>query len=191
MHNRIKVYPCQAELWSYPTLNCLTIQWGLSSYYPELSKTTDSTIFLFERLMLLPDIQHSTEVLTLTRHPQRFITHTSYFHTSSCTFFPVLRQRPFHSTFTKTQDYKSFFSNWTYSGFEQQSCCNQWYSRQSFCFCVISCHMHRFVCTHLLFCLLPGLSDSSAALTAAHCACMAMLVQELCYEVPQSQPSLL
>lgn len=58
-----------------------------ASYYPQLSETTDSSIFLFERLMLLPDIQHSTEVLTLTRHLKCFITHTSYFHTSSFIFF--------------------------------------------------------------------------------------------------------
>lgn len=102
MHNRIGVYPCQAELWRRAILNywSLVIQWGLPSYYPVLSETTDCTIFLFERLMLPPDIWCSTEVLTLSRPQQCFITHTLYFHTSSFTFFPMQcpRQRLFHST---------------------------------------------------------------------------------------------
>lgn len=60
-------------------------------------------------------------------------------------FFPMLRQRTLHSTFTKTQDYKSFFSNWIPSGFEQQSCRNQWYSRQSFCFWYLVSHAQVYV----------------------------------------------
>lgn len=192
MHNRIKVYPCQAELWSYPVLNCwgLTIQWGLSSYHPELRQQTPLFFYLKDsRFSLIYGIPLRCWLSPGTRNASSPALHI--FTQAPSHFFPMLRQRPSHSTFTKTQDYKSFFSNWISSGFEQQLCCNQWYSRQSFCFCVILCHMHRFVCTHLLSCLLPGHSGACAELTVAHCACTATLFQGLCYEVPQSKPSLL
>lgn len=156
------------------------------------AQTTDSTVFLFERLMLLPDIYGIPLRCWLSPGFINASSPTLHIFTQAPShFFPMLRQRPFHSTFTKTQDYKSFFSNWISSGFEQQLYGNQWHSRQSFCFCVISCHMHRFVCTHPLFSLLPGLSDGCAELTAARCARMAMPVQGLSYEVPPSEPSLL
>lgn len=80
--------------------------------YLVVSKTTHCTIFLFERLRILLDIQCSAEVLTLSRHQQCFITHRSYFDRSSFTFLtmqcPRLRQRLFHRTFSKTQASKSF-----------------------------------------------------------------------------------
>lgn len=84
---------------------------------PPALETTDCTIFLFERLTLLPDIQCSSEVLTLSRHQQCFITHIPFFHTSSFTFYPMqcprLRQSLFHSTFSKIHPPNRSFPVWS------------------------------------------------------------------------------
>ena len=99
---------------------------------------------------------------------------------------PRLRQRLFHSTFSKTQASKSFFSSRISSGVKQWLCCNQWHSWWSFCLCVVSCHTYRFACIHLLSCLLPGLSDPWGR---AHCSIVClhgMLFHGVFYEAPRS-----
>lgn len=107
-----------------------------AAYYPVLCETTYHTIFLLERLTLLPDVWCPTEVLpvqapTLLHHP-----HTLYFHTRCFTFFPKpsprLQQRLFHSTFTKTPASKSLFSRRISSALKKQLYYKWWWSQWLF-----------------------------------------------------------